>query len=107
MSHNLERNTNEEDQSAVTQNLQIQALMGEMKRMMRAELELIHEHLDQVKNTHSGQQQPFPKHVGEEELQLEERLMTIIGMSMMKGRTQSVAIGEMDKVGELEIEMIY
>ena len=48
MSHNLEQNTNKEDQSATTQNLQIQALMGEMRRMMRAELELIHEHLDQV-----------------------------------------------------------
>ncbi|KAH9697996.1 hypothetical protein KPL71_023832 [Citrus sinensis] len=36
MSHNLERNKNEEDQSATTQNLQIQALMGEMRRMIRA-----------------------------------------------------------------------
>ena len=51
MSHNLERNTNEDDQSATTRNLQIQALMGEMRRMKRAELELIHERLDQVENT--------------------------------------------------------
>ena len=51
MSHNLEQNTNEEDQSTTTQNLQIQALMGEMRRMMRAELELIHERLDRVENT--------------------------------------------------------
>ena len=61
MSHNLERNTNEEDQSATTQNLQIQALMGEMRRMMRAELELIHEHLDQVENARVGQSQPVSK----------------------------------------------
>ena len=54
MSHNLKRNTNEEDQSATTQNLQIQALMGEMRRMIRAELELVHEHLDQVENTCAG-----------------------------------------------------
>ena len=61
MSHNLERNTNEEDQSATTQNLQIQALMGEMRRMMRAELELIHERLDRVENTRAGQPQPVPQ----------------------------------------------
>ena len=28
---------------------------------MRAELELIHEHLDQVENTGAGQPQPFPQ----------------------------------------------
>ncbi|KAH9649300.1 hypothetical protein KPL70_025934 [Citrus sinensis] len=61
MSHNLKRNTNEEDQSATTQNLQIQALMGEMRRMMKAELELIHERLDQVENTRAGQPQPVPQ----------------------------------------------
>ena len=33
-----------------------------------------------------GSHNPFPKHVGDKELQLEERLMTIIGMSMMKER---------------------
>ena len=53
-----------------------------------------------------GSHNPFPKHVGEKELQLEERLMTIIGMSMMKGRTQWVTIGEMDKVEELGIKMM-
>ena len=58
MSHNLEQNTNEEDQFATTQNLQIQALMGEMRRMMRTELELIHECLDQVENTCAKQPQP-------------------------------------------------
>ena len=61
MSHNLEQNTNEEDQSATTQNLQIQALMGEMRRMIRAELELIHERLDRVENTRVGQPQPIPQ----------------------------------------------
>ncbi|KAH9704976.1 hypothetical protein KPL70_011688 [Citrus sinensis] len=61
MSHNLEQNTNEEDQSATTQNLQIQALMGEMRRMMRAELELIRERLDRVEITRAGQPQPVPQ----------------------------------------------
>ena len=46
MSYNPERNTNEKDQSATTQNSKIQALMGEMRRMMRAKLEHIHERLD-------------------------------------------------------------
>ena len=48
-----------------------------------------------------GSHNPFPEHVREEELQLKERLLSIIGMRMMKGRTQWVAIEEMDKVGEL------
>ena len=60
MSHDLEQNTNEEDQSATTQNLQIQALMGKMRRMMRAKLELMHECLDQVENTCAGQPQTVP-----------------------------------------------
>ena len=49
--HNLERNTNEEDRSATTQNLQIQALMGEMRRMIKVELKHINKRLDQVENT--------------------------------------------------------
>ena len=53
-----------------------------------------------------GSHNPFSKHVEEKELQLEERLMTIIGMSMMKGTTQWVAIGDMDEVGELGIKMM-
>ena len=42
MSHNQKRNTNEEEQPSTTQNLQIQPLMKEMKRIMRVELEHIH-----------------------------------------------------------------
>ena len=64
MSHNLELNTNEDDQFATTQNLQIQALMREMRemrRIMKVELELIHERLDQVENTCAGQPQPVPQ----------------------------------------------
>ena len=61
ISHNLEWNTNAEDQYATTHNLQIQALMGEMRWIMRAELELIHERLDQVENTRAGQPQPVPQ----------------------------------------------
>ena len=61
MSHNQERNTNEENQTLIAQNLQIQALMGEMRVMMRAGLENIHGHLDQVENKSVGQPQPVPQ----------------------------------------------
>ena len=60
MSYNKKQNTNEEDQPTTTQNLKIQALMREMRRMMRAQLEHIHESLDQVENTHAGQAQLVP-----------------------------------------------
>ena len=48
MSHNRENNTSEEVPQQAVPNLQMQALMGEMRRMMRAELEHIHERLDRV-----------------------------------------------------------
>ena len=54
---------------------------------MMVELELIDEHLIKWRTHVQGSHNPFPKHIEEKELQLEERLMTIIGMSMMKGRT--------------------
>ena len=46
--------------------------MREMRRMMRAELEHIHEHLDQVENTRAGQPQHVPQ------AQMRERAPTII-----------------------------
>ncbi|KAH9658215.1 hypothetical protein KPL70_023405 [Citrus sinensis] len=61
MSYNPEQNINEKDQSATTQNLQIQPLMGEMRRTMKAKLEHTHECLDQVENTCAGQPQPVPQ----------------------------------------------
>ena len=48
-----------------------------------------------------GSNNLFPKDIGQKKLRLKERLMTIIWMGMMNERTQWVAIGEMDKVGEL------
>ena len=74
--------------------------------MIKAELKHINERLDQVENTRAISHNPFPKHVGGIELQLEERLMTIIGMSMMKRRTQWVAKGDIDGVGQLRLEMM-
>jgi len=43
MSQIPERNTSEESTPLTIPNLQVQAIIGEMRRMMRAELEQIHE----------------------------------------------------------------
>lgn len=47
MSNNQEDTTEEVQQTGVP-NLQMQALLGEMRRMLRAELEPIHDRLDRV-----------------------------------------------------------
>ena len=66
MSHNQGENqgrdTLEEVEPQAIPNLQMQALMGEMRRMLRLELEPIHERLDRVDaGTPRGQQQNIPK----------------------------------------------
>ena len=62
MAHTQERDTHEEAQPQAIPNLQMQALMGEMRRMLRLELEPIHERLDRVDaGTPRGQQQNIPK----------------------------------------------
>lgn len=43
MSQNQKRNTNEEVQPPIAPNLQMQALIGEMRQMIKAELKQIHE----------------------------------------------------------------
>ena len=65
MSHNQGENqgrdTLEEVEPQAIPNLQMQALMGEMRRMLRLELEPIHKRLDKVKSkTMRVQQQNFP-----------------------------------------------
>ena len=61
MSNNQEDTTEEVRQPAVP-NLQMQALLGEMRRMLRAELEPIHDRLDRVEaEAPRGHQQDIPK----------------------------------------------
>ena len=48
MSQDQEKNTNEELPPTNLPNLQMQALLGEIRRMMRVELEHIHERMDRV-----------------------------------------------------------
>ena len=58
MSHNQEENSSENNQQPTIPNIQMQALLGEMRRMMRVELEHIHERLDRVEEgTQHGQPQ--------------------------------------------------
>ena len=57
MSNNQEEDTTEEFQQPAVPNLQMQALLREMRRMLRVELEPIHERLDKVEaGTPRGQQ---------------------------------------------------
>ncbi|PON49363.1 hypothetical protein PanWU01x14_230430 [Parasponia andersonii] len=58
MSKNQEKSTNEEVQQQAVLNLQMQALMGEMRWMMRAELEQIYERLDRVEEGGTQRRQP-------------------------------------------------
>jgi len=61
MSNNQEEETTKEFRQPPASNLQMQALLGEMRRMLRAELEPIHERLDRVEaETPRGQQQDNP-----------------------------------------------
>ena len=46
MSRNQEENSTEEIQQSPIPNLQIQAILGEVRRIMRAENEQLHERLD-------------------------------------------------------------
>ena len=59
MSQDQEKNTNEELPPTNLPNLQMQALLGEMRRMMRVELEHIHERLDRVEEGTQRGQPPF------------------------------------------------
>ncbi|KAL5537406.1 hypothetical protein UlMin_046032 [Ulmus minor] len=61
MSNNQEEETAEDFRQPADPNLQMQALLGEMRRMMRAELEPIHERLDRVEaGTPREQQHDIP-----------------------------------------------
>ena len=61
MSNNQEEDTTAESRQPVAPNLQMQALLGEMRRRLRVELEPIHERLDRVEvGTPRGQQQDNP-----------------------------------------------
>ena len=59
MSQDQEKNTNEELPPTNLPNPQMQALLGDMRRMMRVELEHIHERLDRVEEGRQRGRPPF------------------------------------------------
>ena len=74
MSRNQEGNTTEEAQQQTVPNLQLQALLGEMRRLMRAELEPIHERMDRLEGeTTTGQPQNAPIRQPPRRVQQEEQ----------------------------------
>ena len=59
MSQDQEKNTNEELPPTNLPNLQMQSLLGEMRQIMRVELEHIHERFDRVEEGTQQRQPPF------------------------------------------------
>ncbi|KAK0585664.1 hypothetical protein LWI29_032035 [Acer saccharum] len=61
MSDNKDKGTTEESSIPVDLKLWKEALVGEMRRMMKGELDQLHECLDQVENARAEQPQPIPQ----------------------------------------------
>ncbi|KAK0598644.1 hypothetical protein LWI29_036599 [Acer saccharum] len=61
MSDNKDKGTTEESSIPMDLKLWKEALVGEMRRMMKGELDQLHERLDQVENARAEQPQPIPQ----------------------------------------------
>ena len=59
--------SNDNNQGFVDPKLAMEALVGEMRRMMKTELDLIHERLDRVENANRGRERVLPREVVFEE----------------------------------------
>ncbi|TXG53753.1 hypothetical protein EZV62_019009 [Acer yangbiense] len=66
MSGNKDKGTTDDSSIPVDLKLWKEALVGEMKWLMREELEHLHERLDQVENARVEQPQPIPQAHGRE-----------------------------------------
>ena len=55
--------SNDNNQGIVDPKLAMEALVGEMRRMMKTELDLIHERLDRVENANRGRERVLPREV--------------------------------------------
>ena len=55
--------SNDNNQGFVDPKLAMEALVGEMRRMMKTELDLIHERLDRVENANRGRERVLPREV--------------------------------------------
>ena len=55
--------SNDNNQGFVDPKLAMEALVGEMRRMMKTKLDLIHERLDRVENANRGRERVLPREV--------------------------------------------
>ena len=53
----MSRNSQSEVQGGTDPKLQMEALIGEMRRMMKADMDQLHERMDRMENINRGQQQ--------------------------------------------------
>ncbi|KAM7489359.1 hypothetical protein LguiB_026843 [Lonicera macranthoides] len=60
MSKSQEVASKEEGQQPTIPNLQVQALLGEMRKMLRTEMEMVHERIDRIENTQIEQSNNAP-----------------------------------------------
>jgi hypothetical protein len=60
MSQNQEKYANEEVQQQAVLNLQMQAMLGEVRHMFRTEVEQFHKRLDRLENVRRGQPRNIP-----------------------------------------------
>ena len=59
----MSNQNNDNNQGVVDQKLAIEALVGEIRRMMKTKLDLILERLDQVENANRGRERVLPREV--------------------------------------------
>ena len=59
----MSNQSNDNNHGVVDPKLAMEALVGEMRRMMKTELDLIHERLDRVENANRGRERVLPREV--------------------------------------------
>ena len=59
----MSNQSNDNNHGVVDPKLAMEALVGEMRRMMKTELDLIHERLDRVENVNRGRERPLHRDV--------------------------------------------
>ena len=63
----MSNQSNDNNHGVVDPKLAMEALVGEMRRMMKTELDLIHERLDRVENVNRGRERPLHRDVSFDE----------------------------------------
>lgn len=109
MSQEQEKNTSEETPPTINSKLQMHALMGEMRRMIRAELEHIHRRLDRVEEgTPHNQPLPNAPRKNDEEFEganLEEFDKMSMGSHRRYGRGREVRNRTDNNLGSIKMKI--